>query len=123
MYESSTTADRQALVDQLYKWDGKAEIVNGGIVPMSPAGHSHARASGRIYLSLMQHEETVGGGRAYGDNCGFLCELPHRGSFSPDAAWYTGPPAGMEFLPEPPVFAVEIRSKDDYGPAKETYFS
>ena len=119
---TATTKDaqrRHALIEQLHRVDGKAEIVQGEIVHMAAAGDSHARASGRIYLSLMRHEESKGGGRAYADNCGFLCNLPERWSFSPDAAWYTGEPAGEEFLPEPPVFAVEIRSKDEYGEAAE----
>jgi Uma2 family endonuclease len=43
-----------------------------------------------------------------------------RESFSP-AAYYDGPlPADRrDFLPGPPTFAVEVRSKNDYGPAAE----
>ena len=110
---------RGELIEQLYRVDGKAEIVQGEIVHMSAAGDAHSRASGEIYFSLRTYEKQTGGGRAYADNCGFLCDIPGRWSFSPDAAWYTGSPAGEEFLPEPPVFAVEIRSKDEYGDAAE----
>ena len=53
------------------------------------------------------------------DNAGFACNLPHRKSFSPDAAYYTGPRAGMRFYPEPPDFAAEIRSEGDYGTVAE----
>ena len=53
------------------------------------------------------------------DNAAFLASLPNRKSFSPDAAYYTGPPAGMKFLPHPPDFAAEVRSEGDYGPAAE----
>ena len=52
-------------------------------------------------------------------NAAFLANLPSRKSFSPDAAYYTGPPAGMKFLPQPPDFAAEVRSEGDYGPAAE----
>ena len=45
--------------------------------------------------------------------------LPHRESFSPDAAFYTGRPTGMRFLDGAPAFAVEVRSESDYGPAAE----
>ena len=38
---------------------------------------------------------------------------------SPDAAYYTGPRAGMKFFPAPPAFAAEVRSENDYGPAAE----
>jgi Uma2 family endonuclease len=50
---------------------------------------------------------------------GFLVRLPHRRSFSPDAAFYTGPPFGAKFIDGAPVFAVEVRSEEDYGPAAE----
>ena len=59
---------------------------------------------------------------AYPDNVGFLTDLPNRESFSPDAAWYTQDvpdTEDMDFLPEAPAFAVEVRSKGDYGPAAE----
>ncbi len=44
-----------------------------------------------------------------------------RESFSPDAAYYTGPRAAdrMHFVPGPPDFAAEVRSEGDYGPAAE----
>ena len=46
---------------------------------------------------------------------GFRVDLPNRKSFSPDAAFYTGPPSGMKFLQGAPAFAAEIRSENDYG--------
>ena len=58
-------------------------------------------------------------GRAYPDNAGFLVDLPNRRSFSPDAAWYTGPSTGMKFLEGAPIFAAEVRSEDDYGRSAE----
>jgi Uma2 family endonuclease len=54
-----------------------------------------------------------------GDNKGFRVQLPHRSSFSPDAAFYTGPRTGMRFFEGAPVFAVEVRSEGDYGPNAE----
>ncbi|HEY7494513.1 MAG TPA: Uma2 family endonuclease, partial [Candidatus Tectomicrobia bacterium] len=58
-------------------------------------------------------------GRVYGDGAGFRVNLPHRESFSPDAAFHTGPRTGMRFLEGAPVFAVEIRIEHDYGPRAE----
>jgi len=58
-------------------------------------------------------------GRAYPDNVGFRVDLPNRDSFSPDAAWYTGPATGMKFLVGAPIFAVEVRSENDYGASAE----
>jgi Uma2 family endonuclease len=45
--------------------------------------------------------------------------LPHRKSFSPDAAFYAGELKGGDFLEGAPVFAVEVRSKNDYGERAE----
>lgn len=47
-------------------------------------------------------------------------DLPHRSSFSPDASFHVGPPPGPKFLEGAPIFAVEVRSEDDYGPAAES---
>ena len=45
--------------------------------------------------------------------------LPHREAFSPDAAYHIGQRTGMRFLEGVPIFAVEVRSEYDYGPAAE----
>jgi Uma2 family endonuclease len=107
------------LIDELYRTPEKAEIVHGRIVMMSPASDEHGYAVGEVFLSLREYVRTRGAGRAIPDNVGFLCNLPHRKSFSPDAAYYTGPRGRTKFYPQAPDFAVEIRSEDDYGPAGE----
>ncbi len=109
-----------ATIEDLYRVpeNGKAELVNGEIILMPPTGDKPGRASGSIYVSLRLHEGKTPG-RAYPDNVGFLVHLPHRQSFSPDAAWYVGPSTGMKFLEGAPSFAVEVRSEHDYGPAAE----
>ena len=83
-----------------------------------PTGGKPGRASGNVFFSLRAYEKTVGGGSAFGDNIGFIVDLPNRQSFSPDAAWYTGE-IGMKFLSGAPAFAVEVRSESDYGAASE----
>lgn len=105
-----------ATVEDLYhiRDRGKAEIVNGEVVLMSPTGDMPARAGGAIYVSL-RGAERLSGGRAYPANVGFRVNLPNRKSFSPDAAFYTGPPTGMKFLEGVLAFAAEIRSENDYG--------
>ena len=110
------TTKTQATVEDLYRIpdNGKAEIVNGEIVLMSPTGDMPGRAGGAIYVSLRGVERRAGG-RAYPDNVGFRVDLPNRKSFSPDAAFYVGKPSGMKFLEGAPVFAAEIRSENDYG--------
>ncbi len=111
----------EATIDDLYRVpeNGKAEIVNGELVLMSPTGGIPGRTAGRIYRSLDDYERSVGGGYAFPDNVGFIVNLPNRRSFSPDAAFFKGELRGGLFLEGAPVFAVEVRSTDDYGPAAE----
>jgi Uma2 family endonuclease len=114
----ATDRNTEQLIAELYRVPGKAEIVGGRIVMMSPTGDEPGDAAGAIYVRLREFAKRFGG-RAYGDNVGFLVNLPNRKSFCPDAAYYTGPRAGMKFLSEAPVFAVEVRSEGDYGPSAE----
>ena len=111
----------QATVDDLYRVpeDGKAEIINGQLVLMPPAGGVPGRTAGEIYISLNEYERRVGGGYAFPDNVGFIVNLPNRRSFSPDAAFYKGELRGGSYLEGAPIFAVEVRSAEDYGPAAE----
>jgi Uma2 family endonuclease len=118
---SSIRAKRKATIRDLHRADGKAELINGRIVQMSPTGFRPSQVAMRILLSLHSYSEATRKGSVFTDNVAFLANLPHRGSFSPDAAYYTGPIPDdpMEFLPAAPDFAVEVRSKADYGPAVE----
>ncbi len=112
----------EARVADLYRVpeNGKAELVDGGLVLMSPTGGLPGRAAGRIYRSLDDYERETGAGYAFPDNVGFLVDLPGRRSFSPDAAFWIGKlPLGGQFLNGAPVFAVEVRSENDYGPDAE----
>lgn len=110
-----------ATIEDLYRVpeNGKAELVNGELVLMSPAGFWPSRATGTIYVSLRDYTRRTKSGYAIADNAGFVVDLPHRQSFCPDAAFYTGQPTGMKFLQGAPVFAVEVRSEGDYGAAAE----
>jgi Uma2 family endonuclease len=110
----------KATIEDLYHVPehGKAELINGELVRFMPTGGIPSRASGNIYLSLREHERTHDGGRAISDNAGFIVELPHRQSFSPDAAWWIGD-LFMRFFEGAPIFAVEVRSENDYGAKAE----
>ena len=109
----------QTTVQELYQTRSKAEIVNGELVLMSPTGAAPGFAGDEIFVSLRVYARRTKSGRAVSDNKGFLVNLPHRSSFSPDAAYYVGPNPGMKFFERAPVFAVEVRSEGDYGPAAE----
>lgn len=104
-----------ATVDALSKVDGKAELVDGGLVRMSPAGGIHGDVVREILVRLHVEAHRQGRGRAYGDNVGFVVNLPRRRSFAPDVAFYVGPPSDEGFLVGAPALAVEVRSPDDFG--------
>lgn len=110
-----------ATVEDLYNVPehGKAELVNGELVLMSPTGGIPGLAGGEIFVSLREYARRTRGGYAFPDNVGFVVNLPNRGSFSPDAAFYIGELKGGKFLDGAPIFAVEVRSENDYGPAEE----
>jgi Uma2 family endonuclease len=110
---------REATVEDLYREPGKAELVDGKLVVMTPGGGTHGYAAGRIFASLLAHSDRVGTGVAIGDNVGFLVDLPNRRSFCPDAAYWTGGPLTEKFFDGAPVFAVEVRSPEDYGASAE----
>jgi Uma2 family endonuclease len=110
-----------AAIEDLYHVpdDGKAELVNGEVVLMSPTGAAPSFAASEIFVSLREFARRTKLGRAVNDNAGFVVNLPHRKSFSPDAAFYTGPSTGMKFFGGAPAFAAEVRSENDYGPSAE----
>ena len=107
------------LIDELAWTEGKAEIINDKIVHLPMAGSMPGYAGDGIFVSLHRHAKRAEAGQAVGDGKGFLVDLPHRKSFSPDVAYYLGPGSGMKFYPQAPIFAVEVRSEGDYGPAAE----
>lgn len=109
----------EATIEDLYKVDQKAEIVNGEIILMSPTGGLPGFAAGEIFSSLREYSKRQKYGRAITDNNAFVVNLPHRKSFSPDASFYVGADSGMKFYQGAPVFAAEVRSEGDYGPGAE----
>ena len=109
----------RATIADLYKVEGKAELVNGEIVEMPPAGDEPSVVGGEIFANLRDYARRTRRGRAYPDRAGFKVNLPHRESFSPDAAYHIGRRTGMRFPEGAPIFAVEVRSENDYGPAAE----
>ena len=107
----------RATVEDLYRVQetGKAELVNGEIVLVAPTGGIPGRAGGELYKSLRDYERRTGRGCAFSDNVGFTVDLPHRGSFSPDAAFHAGHLRGEQFLDGAPIFVAEVRRGNDYG--------
>jgi hypothetical protein len=91
-------AEKSATLEGLLREEGKAELIGGKQAAFAIA------VSLRAFILANRLP-----GLAVPDNAGFACELPNRKSFSPDAAYDTGPRD----------FAAETRSEGDYGPTAE----
>jgi Uma2 family endonuclease len=112
----------KATIEDLYKVPGKAELVDGEIILMSPTGYSPNRGGTNILSSLTQYERQTGTGQAFSDGAAFIMDPMQRKVFSPDVAFHTGPTSkgvNMRFVEGAPIFAVEIRSENDYRSAAE----
>jgi Uma2 family endonuclease len=112
----------KATIEDLYKEPGKAELVDGEIILMPSTGYSPNRAGTNILFSLTQYERQTGIGQAFSDGAGFIMDPMQRKVFSPDVAFHTGLASkglNMRFVEGAPIFAVEIRSENDYGSPAE----
>ena len=112
-----------ATIDDLMKYDGKAELIGGKVVPQMAIGIRHNVIAGEIFAELRSYCKARKSCLAFMDNVGFrVPELSsERESFSPDAAYFAGPISRDDpnFVDGPPTFAVEVRSPEDYGPQAE----
>jgi Uma2 family endonuclease len=70
---------------------------------------------------LRDYERETRSGEAYLGSVAYVVRIPDLRTFSPDAAFFLGKPASEpgEFIEGAPVFAAEVRSEGDYGPAAE----
>jgi Uma2 family endonuclease len=113
----------RATLDDLYRTEGKAELIGGRIVHYMATGVRPNEVAANIYVSLRAHVAHTRRGRAFTDNMGYAVPILPSGreSFSPDASFYDGPlPTNlMRFVDGPPTFAVEVRSEHDYGSAED----
>lgn len=120
---NATVAAPWATLADLARHDGNAELIRGKVVALMATGHRPNIVAGRMFRRLADYADAAGTGFAFTGSMGFAVpELASgRESFSPDAAYYTGPlPANvMRFVVGPPDFAAEVRSDGDFGPAAE----
>jgi len=118
---SILTATR-ATLDDLYRTEGKAELINGRIVRMAN-GHLPARVAENIFVDLRIFNKASKKGEVHADGVGFAVPemASGRESFSPDASFYDGPlPKNlMRFIEGAPTCAFEVRSESDYGATAE----
>jgi Uma2 family endonuclease len=112
----------RATLEDLYRTEGKAELIGGRIVQMAN-GHLPGRVAENIFVDLRVFSKSVKRGEVHADGVGFTVpELPSgRESFAPDASYFEGPlPTNlMRFIEGAPTCAIEVRSENDYGSSAE----
>ena len=117
----------EATIQDLYHApddSGTYELVDGRLVHMSPTGSDPNHVALVIAASLLAYERETGKGRAGADSLGYIVNLPHRKSFSPDASYtFRLPENRMRFVEGAPIFAVEVRSENDYGPTADADYA
>jgi Uma2 family endonuclease len=110
---------REATLEDLWEVEGRAELIDGEIVPVTPAGHRPVRSAARIWRSLDDYEALHGGGFAVSEGAIFVLRTPGTQVLSPDAAWWNGDSVEPGAIEGAPLFAAEVRSVSDYGPTAE----
>ncbi len=118
------TTQTAATLDDLYRVEGKAELIGGRIVHFIASGVAPSTVAFEIAVRLRDYTRQRGVGVAFPDGIGYALDPPlpnGRQSFSPDASYYDGPQPRnrMRFIEGAPTFAVEVRSENDYGDAAE----
>ncbi len=115
--------DTRATIDDLYAVEGKAELIGGRIVHLMGSGDQPSYVAFEIAASLRDYVRLTGRGQARADGLSYAVQELSSGreSFAPDASYYLGPrPSNrLRFVDGAPTFAVEVRSKNDYGASAE----
>jgi Uma2 family endonuclease len=110
----------EATIEDLYNApdDGNYEIVDGRLVKLMSTGDDPNFTAGEIFASLREYAREHPEGRARTDGVAYVVDLPNRKSFNPDVSFsYTR--SGMRFVDGAPLFAAEVRSEHDHGPAAD----
>jgi Uma2 family endonuclease len=117
------TVPARATLEDLYRVEGKAELVGGRIIHPMASGHLPARIAENIFVNLRLFTRATRRGEAHADGVGYaVSELPSgRESFAPDTSYFAGllPINLMRFIEGAPTLAVEVRSENDYGEGPE----
>src|SRR5438067_483391 len=108
----------EELIEELYRVEGQAEIVNGRIVRLPLHSWPVAIAVGAMLFSLHEYAKRNKNGYGLGSTVAYIVDLPHRKAFCPDVAFDTNRGTfSMKFPEGAPVFVAEVRDPEDYGPA------
>ncbi len=88
----ATITKPRATLDDLYRTEGKAELIGGEIVRMAN-GHLPGRVAENIFFDLRLFSRATKKGQVHADGVGFAVPemASGRESFSPDTSYYDGP--------------------------------
>jgi Uma2 family endonuclease len=118
---TASVQQAKAMLDDLYRTPGKAELIGGRIVRYMAMGYISGRVASRICRGLDDYADQTGVGEAFTGVLGYAIRILPSGreSFSPDASYHKGPfPKNpMRFIEGSPTFAAEVRSENDYKPS------
>ncbi len=109
----------EKLIEKLYRTEGRAEIVGGKIIKLDLDGFLSGQAKSNITFCLHEYQKGRKTGFVVTTLVVHIVDLPHRKSFSPSVSFHFGKRTGMKFLEGAPIFAVEVRSENDYGKKAE----
>jgi Uma2 family endonuclease len=110
---------REATLEDLWEFEGRAELIDGEIIPLTGTQVGPGDTAFKIRLSLHNHQRQHGGGFAISESVTFILQSPRTQALIPDVAWYVGDVARDQVVHGAPALAVEVRSNGDYGPAAE----
>jgi Uma2 family endonuclease len=104
--------------------DGMYELIDGRLVRMPPTGFLPSLVAGEVFVSLRDYARRSGIGYALPDGIAYIVNLPRRRSLSPDASLTRSVPENkMRSIDGAPIFAAEVRSDGDYGPAADRAYA
>jgi hypothetical protein len=120
----ASAPEKAATLDDLYRVEGKAELIGGRIVEFMASGVTPSKVAFEIAISLRGYARQAGVGDAFPDGVDYALISPladGRQSFQPGASYDIGPPPRnlMRFIEGAPTFAVEVRGENDCGPAAD----
>lgn len=97
--------------------DERAELIEGKVVPMAPAGGSHGAFSTKLAGALLRWAEETGAGVVVSGETGFILARDPDTVRAPDAAYIAWERLGDRvpdaFCPVAPDLAVEVVSPSD----------